>query len=111
MYIIEPNENVQEGAYIVGELDDSNLRSGESAILTARFVNGGATKVDTVGISLDLPEGFTSKALSSTVSSDLTTGESFTVQFRVTAGDVPMTNEPITVKALLTYEAPTSRSP
>lgn len=29
MYIIEPNENVQEGAYIVGELDDSNLRSGE----------------------------------------------------------------------------------
>lgn len=104
MYIIEPNENVQEGAYIVGELDDSNLRSGESAILTARFVNGGATKVDTVGISLELPEGFTSKALSSTVSSDLTTGESFTVQFRVTAGDVPMTNEPITVKALLTYE-------
>ena len=113
MYIIEPATNVEKGAYVIGSLSKTSLKAGEQTILTAKFVNGGSTVVENVGLSLNLPEGFTARPLSTTVGNDLATGEGYTVQYVITAGDEAVENVPITINAFLLYEGdkePTSLS-
>lgn len=104
MYIVSPGEEVDKAVYVLGSLSKTNLKSGESAILTAKFVNGGTTKVENVSLSLDLPEGVTAKALTNTVGNDLATGDSLEAKYRITAGDAALTDAPLTIKALLLYE-------
>ncbi|WP_195985758.1 NPCBM/NEW2 domain-containing protein [Clostridium sp. D33t1_170424_F3] len=104
MYIVSPGEEVDKAVYVIGSLSKTRLKSGESAVLTAKLVNGGKTTVENASLSLKLPEGVTAKALSSTVANNLATGDSLEAQYRITAGNVSLTNEPLIVSALLLYE-------
>lgn len=104
MYIVSPNKDIEKAAYVIGDLSKTNLRTGESAVLTAKFVNGGQIKVNNVSMTLALPKGITAKAITSTVGEDMETGDSFTAQYRITAGDVSLDNEPLTINALLLYD-------
>ncbi|WP_040196336.1 NPCBM/NEW2 domain-containing protein [Candidatus Soleaferrea massiliensis] len=104
MYIVEPAGAVDKGAYIFGSLSNSSLRTGSRTILTAKFVNGGQLAVENAAFILNLPEGFTAKPITTNTVKDLATGESFEIQWLVTAGEQELSNVPITIAADLLYE-------
>ncbi|WP_040197058.1 NPCBM/NEW2 domain-containing protein [Candidatus Soleaferrea massiliensis] len=104
MYVIEPSENAQKGAYLLGNISKNKLMSGEKAVISAKFVNGGMLDVRTVGLKLNLPQGFTARPLTSTAGSGLALGDVLHAQWEITAPKTAVSSQPITISADLLYE-------
>ncbi|WP_040197032.1 NPCBM/NEW2 domain-containing protein [Candidatus Soleaferrea massiliensis] len=102
MYIIEPTQT-DKGAYLLGSVNKQFVTPFDSFIVTGKFVNGGTTNVKMSVLSLDLPEGYTARPLTSTVGTDMAYGDEIEAKWLVTASGDAGTAQ-IKVKADLIYD-------
>ncbi|WP_040197848.1 NPCBM/NEW2 domain-containing protein [Candidatus Soleaferrea massiliensis] len=110
MYVVEPNTSIDRGAYLMSASNYRYVAQNGSFIVTGRFFNGGNIGIELAVLSLDLPEGFTARPLTSTVGTALTFGDEVIVKWLVTAPDSAKGEMDIGVKTSLLYEGDEART-
>ena len=103
MYIVEPTET-GKGAYLTSSIGSAYATPNGSFIVTGKFANGGSINVKMGVLSLELPEGFTARPLTSTIGTDLGLGDEIVVKWLVTAPESANGTQDINIKANFIYE-------